>query len=88
MVSYDCREWLLHVPQIVACFSCSLHASIRIESFRDQNRPGVVRNLVKTTIPISLTDVEAELTNTSKIVAKVMIRQALIDEVHRGNLTP
>jgi hypothetical protein len=47
-----------------------------------------VRSFVKATIPLSLTDIHEEITNTSKIVAKVMIRQALIDEVAMGNLVP
>ncbi len=54
------------------------------DSFHDGRRPSVVRSFVRATIPLSLTDVHADLTNTSKIVAKVMIRQALIDGVDQG----
>lgn len=56
----------------------------RDEKFSQADRPGVVRSIVKTTIPLKLTDVHEELNNTSKIVAKIMVRQALIDGVHKG----
>jgi len=57
----------------------------RDESFNEPGRPGVVRSLVQATIPLKVTDVHEELNSTSKIVAKVMIRQALIEGIHRGH---
>mmetsp|Transcript_1506 Transcript_1506/g.2751 ORF Transcript_1506/g.2751 Transcript_1506/m.2751 type:complete len:330 (-) Transcript_1506:2506-3495(-) len=51
------------------------------------SRPGVVRSIVHTTVPLKLTDVHEELNNTSKIVAKVMVRQALTEGIQRGFFT-
>jgi hypothetical protein len=46
-----------------------------------------VRSVVQTTIPLKLTDVHEELNNTSKIVAKVMVRQALTEGIQKGFFT-
>jgi len=56
----------------------------REESFKETSRPGVVRSFVRATIPLKITDVHEELNNTSRIVAKVVIRQALIEGIHNG----
>lgn len=58
----------------------------RDEAFTSR-RPGVVRSIIRTTVPMKLTDVHEELNNTSKIVAKVMVRQALTEGIHKGFFT-
>jgi hypothetical protein len=57
------------------------------EFLNEHKRPGVVRSFVCATIPLKITDIHEELNNTSKIVAKVMIRQALIEGIHNGYFT-
>lgn len=59
-----------------------------LASFNAPDRPGVVRSFIKATVPLSLTDVHEDLTSASKIVAKVMIRQALIEGIQNGYFVP
>jgi hypothetical protein len=77
------------VPIFLQNVSCSgLICISLLESFNESGRPGVVRSLVHATIPLKLTDVHEELNSTTKIVAKVMVRQALVEGIHRGYFAP
>lgn len=51
-----------------------------------QNRPGVVRCIVSAVIPISIASDGDSFTETSKIMARVIVRKALIEGVQKGQL--
>jgi len=52
-------------------------------------RSGVIRSYVKAEVPIEITDVNVqELTRSSQIIAKVVIRQALTEGVQRKVFEP
>eukprot|EP00979_Chaetoceros_neogracilis_P015222 scaffold5530_cov283-Chaetoceros_neogracile.AAC.14 len=70
---------------LMKCHQPFITSVKRKEFLNEHKRPGVVRSFVCATIPLKITDIHEELNNTSKIVAKVMIRQALIEVAHRYN---
>jgi hypothetical protein len=54
-----------------------------------KNRPGVVRSYVKAIVPIEISDVRVmELTRSSQIISKIIIKQALIEGVKRKIFEP
>lgn len=56
----------------------------RDQTYRPKNRPGIVRSIVQAVVPIRLSDVEDKINSTSKLMAKIMVRQALIEGVRNG----
>eukprot|EP00551_Chaetoceros_affinis_P003724 CAMPEP_0203652470 /NCGR_PEP_ID=MMETSP0088-20131115/30137_1 /ASSEMBLY_ACC=CAM_ASM_001087 /TAXON_ID=426623 /ORGANISM="Chaetoceros affinis, Strain CCMP159" /LENGTH=298 /DNA_ID=CAMNT_0050512019 /DNA_START=98 /DNA_END=994 /DNA_ORIENTATION=- len=63
---------------------------VRDSSYRPpKDRVGVVRSYVKAVIPIEISDVRVqELTRSSQIMSKILIRQALIEGVTRKIFEP
>jgi len=51
-----------------------------------ENRPGIVRCLVSAVMPISIASDSGTFTETSKIMARVIVRKALIESIQKKQL--
>lgn len=74
-----------HLTNLLCLFFFSFLGSYK----PPKNRPGVVRSYVKAIVPIEISDVRVmELTRSSQIISKIIIKQALIEGVKRKIFEP